>query len=96
MWVFSCYSPTNYSDETDITLFYNELLSLAQHILKCNIVIITAIMLFYKNKKAMLPSPDVDTNFFNIVKDENYKILADTTWQIEIPNIQQIVHSRTD
>ena len=35
------YSPTNVSDETNITTSYNNLSSLVLHILKCNILIIS-------------------------------------------------------
>ena len=38
--IVSYYSPTNVSDETDITTFYDGLSSLAQHIPKHNILII--------------------------------------------------------
>ena len=31
--IISCDSPTNASDKSDITIFYNELSSLAQHVL---------------------------------------------------------------
>ena len=42
--IISCYSPTNASDETDITTFYNELFSIIHHIPKHNIQIISADM----------------------------------------------------
>ena len=38
--IFSCYSPTNASDETDIIPFYNELSSLVWNIPKHNVLII--------------------------------------------------------
>ena len=38
--IVSCYSPTNASDESDITTFYNELSSLARHTPKHNVLII--------------------------------------------------------
>ena len=38
--ITSSYSPTNSSDELDITIFYNELSSFVQHISKHNVLII--------------------------------------------------------
>ena len=38
--MISCYSPTNASDEIDIITFYNDLYSLAQHILKHNVLMV--------------------------------------------------------
>ena len=38
--IISCYSPTNFSEETDHIAFYNELSSLARSIPKHNILII--------------------------------------------------------
>ena len=38
--IFSCYSPTNVSEETDLITFYDELSSLVRSILKHNVLII--------------------------------------------------------
>ena len=40
MRVVSCYSPTNVSDETDITKFYNELFSPCRQIPKHNVLVV--------------------------------------------------------